>query len=93
MPFGATNVLSFATTSFISAVEAVVPFNLTRWRSVVFAMMLASVVLPTPTDRKDHVRQLARKYNISQRLALAEQMPLTDDIVDSLWAHSLRQRC
>ena len=42
---------------------------------------------------KDHVRQLARKYNISQRLALAEQMSLTDDIVDSLWAHSLRQRC
>ena len=83
MPFGATNVLSFATTSFISAVEAVVPFNLTRWRSVVFAMMLARV----------HVRQLARKYNISQRLALAEQMSLTDDIVDSLWAHSLRQRC
>ena len=40
--------LVLATAALISAVEAVVPFNFTRWRLVFFAMMEATVVFPTP---------------------------------------------
>ena len=43
-----SKVLVLATASLMSAVEAVVPFSLTRCRLVFLAMMEATVVLPTP---------------------------------------------
>ena len=51
IPLGAANVSSSATTSRISAVEAVVPLSRCRRRFVVRAMIPASVVFPTPEDR------------------------------------------
>ena len=47
-PFTACSVFTCATTSRISAVEAVVPFNLHRCMWLCFAMMDATVVFPTP---------------------------------------------
>jgi hypothetical protein len=47
-PLGAISVSSRAMTALMSAVPAVVPLSLTSSRSVVSAMMRASVVLPMP---------------------------------------------
>ena len=48
MPFGAASVSSSATISFISEIEAFVPLSLCNFRLVLFAIILASVVLPVP---------------------------------------------
>ena len=47
-PFIVSNVFKFEITSLISEVEAVVPFIFTNLRLVVLAIMVASVVFPTP---------------------------------------------
>ena len=48
MPFIPPKVSSWLTISLMSAVEAVVPLSLRRVRLVFSAMMVASVLLPTP---------------------------------------------